>query len=157
MILKVPTSDGLDEDAYGASFVPGPPPVVTEFKDKTLVMKRALGEGGLVLNREDAPVNGELLPAFAIVAKVDPQNPTAIPEVTYVSLNYKDPKALLLLALSDKPYRVASYTIPGSAFASPGAYIVGVMSLQEGKASSNAFLGSTSLAGSCDAGLVQVQ
>lgn len=155
LVLAVPTEDGKDTEAFGARFVPAPAPVVTELKDKTATKHQALGQG-MTLTREDPPVNGELLPAFVVVAKVDPNNPQSLPEITWTSLDYKDPKVLVQLALSDQPYRKGSFTVADSAFASPGTYVVAMLTIAEGKASSNAFIGSTALAGSGDAGLVQV-
>jgi hypothetical protein len=64
---------------------------------------------------------------------------------------------LVMYALSDIPYRVGSFTIPGSYLQTPGYYIVALLSLSQGKVSSNAFLGSAALAASGDAGLVQVK
>lgn len=155
LVLEVPSEDGKDAEAFGARFVPAPAPVVTELKDKTATKHQALGQG-MTLTREEALVNGERLPAFVVVAKVDPNNPQSVPEITWTSLDYKNPKVLVQLALSDQPYRKTSYAVDGSAFASPGTYVVALLTIAEGKASANAFIGSTALAGSGDAGLVQV-
>jgi hypothetical protein len=155
LVLEVPT-DTTDSEAYGASFTPGPAAHMVEFADKTQVKQIPLGQT-IPVTRDDAKVDNQYLPAFLLVGKVDLNNPTAEPSITYTSLDYNDPKTLVELALSDIPYRVGSFAIPSNAFPSQGYYIVALLSISEGKASANAFLGSTSLAGSGDVGLVQVQ
>ncbi|MBS2025549.1 MAG: hypothetical protein JST92_24385 [Deltaproteobacteria bacterium] len=150
-----PATSSTETDAYGASFTPIPPPTVVEFTNKSDIKHQALNQD-MTITRSDPQVDGEYRPAFVVVGQVDPNNPTALPDIKYSSLNYQDPKELLLLALSDQPYRKGSYTIPGSAFAAPGTYIVVLLTIAEGKASANAFVGSTALSGSGDAGLVQV-
>ena len=155
LIIQVP--DGSDFDAYGARFQPGPPPHMVEFADKTQVKQISAGTS-LTITRDDAPgADGRLLPAAVLVSQIDPQNPTGVPSIVWSSIQYNDPKTLALLALSDEPYRVGTFTVDGSAFVASGYYIVTLVSLAEGKASDNAFIGSTALAGSGDSGLVQVQ
>jgi hypothetical protein len=160
LILEVPQGTSGDVDAYGASFKPGPRAVMQEFTDKSVVKPVVVGQG-FTVHRTDPPVDGQLLPAFVLVGKVDPNNPTAEPQITWNSLGGTswppDAKTLVLLALSDQPYRKASFDIAGSAFQSPGYYAVALLSLTEGKASANAFIGSTAIAASGDLGLVQAQ
>ena len=146
----------VDFEAFGAGFKPGPVASMAEFKDKAKPKQIAKGTA-LTVTRDDAKVNDEYLPAFVLVGQVDANNPTAQPTITYSSLKYQDPKELIKLALSDRPYRVGSFVIPGDAFPTAGLFVVAMLSISEGKASANAFIGSTALAGSGDAGLVEAQ
>jgi len=154
MILQVP--DGDSTDAYGASFQPGPPAHMVEFADKSTPLTVDAGTA-LVVHRDDEMVNGEYLPAALVVGQIDPNNPSSTPSIVCSSLDYSDPKTLALFALSDIPYRVPSFTIDSSAFMTSGYYVVVMVSITEGKASDNAFIGSTALAGSGDIGAVIVQ
>ena len=166
MVLEVPQcpdgkatcapADQTDVEAFGASFKPGPA-AQFKFANGTKLIDGYAKGTPMTLTRSDAMVDGQFLPAFVIVAKVDPNDPGQTPTVTYTSLDYKDPKKLLLLALSDQPYRKASFDIPGNAFTNPGYFVVALLSVAEGKASANAFVGSTALAASGDAGLVVTQ
>ncbi len=152
MILQEPGGD-----AFGARFQPGPAPIMHEFVDKTAIKTLTQG-ASLAVTRDDLPgPDGRLLPAAIVVASVDPRQPNAMPKIVWSSIKYTDPKTLALLALSDAPYRVSSFTIDGSAFVAKGYYLVTMVSLAEGKASGNAFIGSTALAGTGDSGIVQVK
>ena len=95
--------------------------------------------------------------AFALVAQVDPNNPTATPTITYQPPELSDATSLLKYVLSDTPYRVCSLTVPVSAFPSAGYYVVTLLTISQGKVSGNAFLGSTALAASGSAGIYHVQ
>ena len=166
MVLEVPQcpdgkatcapADQTDVEAYGASFKPGPA-AQFKFANNTKLIDGYARGTPMTLTRSDAMVDGQFLPAFVLVAQLDPNDPGKIPAVTYTSLDYSDPKKLLLLALSDQPYRKASFDIPGRAFPSAGYFAVALLSVAEGKASANAFVGSTALAASGDAGLVIAQ
>ena len=146
---------GADSEAFGARLTPGAPAGVREF---TGTPWAELGAGKpFVVTRTDSPVpGGELLPAFVLVGKIDPQNPSAAPTVTFKTVP-ADATALLKFVLSDKEYRWASYTIPASAFDGGGYFAVSVLTVSTGKVSDNAFLGSTALAASGTAGIVRVQ
>jgi hypothetical protein len=137
-------------------FKPGPA-AQFKFANNTKLIDGYAKGTPMTITRSDAMVDGQFLPAFVIVASMDPNDPGKVPTVTYTSLDYKDPKKLLLLALSDQPYRKASFDIPGEAFNTAGYFIVALLSVAEGKASANAFVGSTALAASGDAGLVIAQ
>jgi hypothetical protein len=164
LVLEVPqdetarssssTTSG-DWEAFGAGFKPGPAAVVSNFATSRQIHNQQ-GQD-LTLTRSDLQVDGEYLPAIVLVGLLDTGNTSSVPTITYTSLDYQDPKELLLLALSDQKYRVGTFTIPGAkAFAKPGTYLVALLSIAEGKASANAFLGSTALAASGDAGIVVV-
>jgi hypothetical protein len=172
MVLEVPQGDTATSgatstasgewEAYGAGFKPGPAAQMTNFVDqkdstKRVALQSAIGTP-MTITRSDAKVNGEYLPAFVLVGQIaDPSTASGrstVPTITYTSLDYKDPKKLALLALSDQPYRKGTFDVPGSAFPSAGYYVVALLSVTEGKASANAFIGSTALAASGDAGLV---
>ena len=150
MILQVP--DSTDFDAYGARFQPGPPAHMVEFAVKTDPVLRTAGDSTDLIVHRDDPVgsDGRPLPAAILVGTIDPANPTAQPTIVYKSLDYTDPKTLALLALSDEPYRVTSFDIPASTFATSGYYVVTMISITEGTASANAFIASIALAGSGD-------
>jgi hypothetical protein len=170
MVLEVPqcpdgkatcaAADQLDVEAYGASFKPGPAAHMVQFADKSKPVTLAPGSDYTV-DRDDVLPDGTYLPAFVLVGQIDPNNPAAVPNITWNSISQgtwpPDPKKLLLLALSDQPYRVKTIKIDKSAFTSSGYYMVAMLSIAEGKASANAFIGSTALAASGDTGLVITQ
>ena len=110
----------------------------------------------LTLTR-DLAAGAEVLPAFVVVGQVDPNNPSAEPRITYKTIpdNAAD---LLKYVLSDQPYRVTSFKIPGAkAFDKPGYFLVTLLIVKQGKVSGNAFPGSTAIAGTGSAGIVRVQ
>ena len=149
-----------DFEAFGAGFKPGPRASIVEFKQQKQTLNPMVISKGtsITINRDDArDANGEYQPAFILVGQVDVNNPASQPTITYTSLNYQDPKELLKLALSDRPYRIGQFVIPGSAFPTTGYFVVAMLAVTEGKASANAFIGSTALSGSGDAGLVHAQ
>jgi hypothetical protein len=172
---------GADGDAFGARLTPGPVADMQEFADASatctvtppignpIVTKRciqtSLGRAAMTIHRTDAPVNGQRLPAFLVVVKIDPNNPTknldaclsVAPQENCFKTIPADATALLKYVLSDVPYRWSSYNIPETAFLSAGYYIVALLTVNSGKVSSNAFLGSTALAAAGAAGIVIVQ
>jgi hypothetical protein len=162
LIMQVP--DGNSTDAYGARFQPGPPAHMAEFTDPSTGEAQVVpvtAGSSLTVHRDDAMVDGEYTPAAVLVFQIDPTDPMP-PDFTnsssvWSSFDYTDPKTLALFALSDQGYRVSSFTIPSSVFASSGYYVVTMISITEGTASANAFIGSTALAGSGESGLVIVQ
>jgi hypothetical protein len=170
--LVLMTADG---QAYGARLAPGPHEDIAEFQSSTcpvtitqngvtvttqaarckdgslgqaLTVTRAAAAGGTLPST--------LLPAFVLVGSVDPNKPTAEPSVTYKTVP-ADAAALLKYVLSDLPYRVPSFVVPATAFPSAGWYVVTVLVVNQGKVSSNAFLGSTALALAGSAGVYHVQ
>lgn len=159
------TTPGPDGDAYGARFVPAPPTDIREFQNTSCqtaatVVPRCLAARvatPLTLTRTDGPTdNGAFLPAFVLVGKIDPNNPSAQPQVTYETVP-RDAAGLLRYVLSDAPYRLQSFVVPGSAFAQPGDYIVSLLAVRQGAVSGNLFPGSTALAASGAAGIVRAQ
>ena len=169
MILQ---TAGADSEAFGARFVPAPPTDLVEFKDsKCTVTVPGAGTTTsprckdwalsppreLVITRTDtAPAGQELLPAFVLVGKIDPQNPAANPQITYQTVPDSADK-LLKYVLSDHDYRVSKFTIPVTAYPQPGFYLVALLVAKQGKVSGNAFLGSTALAATGAAGILRVQ
>jgi len=165
LVLQTPGPDG---DAYGARFTPGPSEDIVEFKSSTCTVTvgpvnttaprcrdGAVGQD-LTLTR-DLAAGAEVLPAFVVVGQVDPNNPSAEPRITYKTIpdNAAD---LLKYVLSDQPYRVTSFKIPGAkAFDKPGYFLVTLLIVKQGKVSGNAFPGSTAIAGTGSAGIVRVQ
>ena len=163
---------GAGGEAFGARLTPGPHEDIKEFETATCTV--SLGAGistqaprcmdlsltqGLTITRDvtGGCVKGTSAPAFALVASVDPNNPSAEPTITYKPPELSDATGLLKYVLSDLPYRVCSLTIPSSAFSSAGYYVVTLLTVKQGKVSGNAFLGSTALAASGAAGVVHVQ
>ena len=159
-------------EAYGARFVPAPPTDIVEFKDSKCTVTVA-GAGtyssprckdwalsppkALVITRTDVAAAGQdLLPAFVLVGKIDPQNPSAAPQITYKTVPDSADK-LLKYVLSDRDYRVSQFTVPATAFPQPGLYLVSLLVAKQGKVSGNAFLGSTALAATGAAGILRVQ
>jgi hypothetical protein len=110
----------------------------------------------MTITRTVAPLNGTRLPAFVLVARIDPNNPGAEPQITFKTIP-SDASSLLKYVLSDIPYRWASFDIAESAFPQSGYYVVSLLTANTGKVSGNAFLGSTALAASGTAGIVIVQ
>jgi hypothetical protein len=110
----------------------------------------------MTITRTVAPVNGTRLPAFVLVARIDPNNPSAEPQFTFKTIP-SDAASLLKYVLSDIPYRWASFDIPESAFQPAGYFVVTILTANTGKVSNNAFLGSTALAAAGTAGIVIVQ
>ena len=166
--LVLQTKDG---DAYGARFIPGPPIDIAEFKDSTCSVTLPPPLSGsysaprcmdgslstpLTITRTDAQVAGQYLPAFVLVGKIDPANPSTAPTVTYKTVP-DSADQLLKFVLSDVPYRVKTFAIPATAFTSAGYYVVSLLVIKQGKVSGNAFLGSTALAGTGAAGIVRIQ
>lgn len=167
-------SSWTNGEAFGARLVPGPPADMQEFQAASatctvtnpipgqppFVTKRciqaSLGNAKMTITRTDGPVNGARLPAFVLVGRVNPQNPTAEPQVTLKTIP-ADAPSLLKYVLSDLPYRWPSYDIPESAFPQAGYYLVTLLTANTGKVSNNAFLGSTALAAAGAAGIVIVQ
>lgn len=161
---------GADGEAFGARFVPGPPADIKQFQTSTCQVAVPLGgsssvprcvdgkvAGAMTIDRTDAPSAGQSPePAFVLVGRIDPQNPSAAPQITYKTLPDTAEK-LLKYVLSDSDYRLQSFAIPGSAFPSAGFYVVSLLAVKKGKVSGNAFLGSTALSGSGSAGLVHAQ
>ena len=163
---------GADGEAYGARFLPAPPTDIFEFKDSTCTVT-VPGAGtstsprckdwalsppaALLIHRTDtAPSGQELLPAFVLVGKIDPQNPSAAPQVTYQTVP-DTADALLKYVLSDHAYRVSQFTIPATAFPQQGLYLVSLLVVKQGTVSGNAFLGSIALAATGAAGILRVQ
>jgi len=146
---------GDGNDAFGAKLLPPPPTQIKEFHPNQILTWTA--PQAFKVTRADGPgTDGRLLPCFATVAKVDPQNPNAAPTITYSSVP-QDGTSLLKFALSDLPYRVASLDIPITAFTGKGFYVVSLMVARYGLVSDNTFLGSTAITATGDAGLVQIQ
>lgn len=163
---------GADGEAFGARFVPGPAADIKQFQGAqcqvalpapaagNYAAPRCIDNHGvsapLTIDRTDTAAPGQdLSPAFVLVGKIDPQNPAAEPQVTYKTVPDTADK-LLRYVLSDRSYRVPTFTIDGSAFPAPGYYLVSLLTAKSGKVSGNAFLGSTALAASGAAGIVHV-
>ena len=165
---------GADSEAYGARFIPAKATGIKQFvgskctialgggvsydapfcKDAT---SAALATTPLTIDRTDAAAAGQdPLPAFVLVGKIDPQNPSAEPQITYKTIPDTAEK-LLKYVLSDRDYRLNSFLIPSTAFPQTGYYVVSLLVVKQGKVSGNAFLGSTALAGSGAAGILHVQ
>jgi hypothetical protein len=162
-------------DAYGAQFVPGPADDMQQFQSTTCttfngksipavsrcIQTHAHG-ADLTIDRCSPGTGGcsaeaSPEPGFLVVVKVDPNHPTANPDIVYTTVP-QDAASLLKYELSDQPYRFTTQTIPGSqAFQTAGLYAVVLVSAKPGKVSGNAFLGSTAIVGTGAAGLVQVQ
>lgn len=163
---------GADSEAYGARLTPGPSEDIKEFESPAHCNVAIGGVGttqaprcidlpitqSLTVTRDvtGGCVTGQSLPSFVLVGKVDPNNPSAEPEITYKTVP-ADATSLLQYVLSDVPYRVCSFTIPSTAFPQAGYYVVTLLAVRQGKVSGNAFLGSTALAASGTAGVVHVQ
>lgn len=148
LVLETPGQD----EAFGARLTPGEAVGIREFASGG-VLDQAVG-APLVVTRTDAPAAGDArLPAFILVAKVDPQNPKQEPVITFKTVPDSALK-LLKFVLSDQDYRWASYTIDAAAFPSAGYYAVTVLAVKTGKVSENAFIGSTALAGAGSAAIV---
>ena len=164
--------NGAGGEAYGARVTPGPHEDIKEFETGHCTI--SLGPGvstdaprckdlsltqPLTISRDvlGGCVQGQSPPAFALVAKVDPNNPSAEPQITYKPPELSDATGLLKYVLSDLPYRICSMTIPSTAFPSAGYYVVTLLTVKTGKVSGNAFLGSTALAATGAAGIVHVQ
>jgi hypothetical protein len=164
-----------DGEAFGARLTPGPAGDIAEFAAATAQCKvnnpipgqpqivtnrciqKTAGFAKITITRTDAPVNGALLPAFVLVAHIDPNNPGAEPQITFKTIP-SDAPSLLKYVLSDIPYRWASFDIPETAaFPQTGYYVVSLLTANTGKVSNNAFLGSTALAAAGTAGIVIVQ
>jgi len=160
-----------DGEAYGARLTPGPADDIAEFASATCTVTippqppiktnrcipTTLGNAHMTITRTDAPVNGALLPAFVLVARIDPNNPGAEPQITFKTIP-SDAPSLLKYVLSDIPYRWASFDIAENlAFPQTGYYVVSLLTANTGKVSNNAFLGSTALAAAGTAGIVIVQ
>ena len=165
--LVLQTGDG---DAYGARFIPGPATDIAEFQSSTCQVALPPPATGtysaprcmdgslstpLTITRTDAQVGGQYLPAFVLVGKIDPANPSAQPQITYSDIDSAD--KLLKFVLSDLPFRKQTFTVPATAFTSTGYYVVTLLVIKQGKVSGNAFLGSTALAGTGAAGIVRIQ
>lgn len=143
-------------EAFGAKLVPAPSAHITEFAGAKL-KPHAIASDFTVTRDDPVGKDGRFLPAFVTVARIDPQNPTAAPQVTYTTVP-SDGTSLLKFALSDEPHRKGSYVVPSSkAFTSPGFYVVALLVLKYGLVSENAFLGSTAVSGSGDAGILDVK
>jgi len=173
LILQMPGTDG---EAFGARLTPGPHEDIKEFESSTCTITMQTPVGPLSTQaprcKDNAPnqqltltrdigagaacQQGQVSPAFVLAAQIDPNNPTAEPNITYKPPQLSDATSLLKYVLSDVPYRVCSVIVPASAFPSAGYYIVTLLTVNQGKVSGNAFLGSTALAASGTAGLVHV-
>ena len=165
LILQLPGTDG---EAFGARLTPGPPEDIVEFETSTCagllgptprcadVTTAQIATAARRTFTRDLAAGAEVLPAFVLVGQVNPNNPAAEPNITYKTIpdNAED---LLKYVLSDQPYRQKSFTVPTSAFPGPGYYIVTVLTVKQGKVSSNAFLGSTALSATGTAGVYHVQ
>lgn len=166
LILQAP-----EGDAYGARLVPGAHEDIQEFETSTCTVSLGTGVSTQAPRCKDLALSqsftitrdvaggctvGKSAPAFALVASVDPNNPTAEPQITYKPPQLSNATDLLKYVLSDIPFRVCSITIPASAFPSTGYYVVTLLTVNQGKVSGNAFLGSTALAASGAAGVVHV-
>jgi len=151
------TPPGESGEAFGARFSPGPAAGLKEFPPSAPYQEQPVLAQDFTVTRTDGPgSDGRLSPAFYLVAKVDPNNPAATPVLTATNVP-QDATSLLQYVLSDQPYRAASFLIPGpKAFAQPGYYVVSLLAIQQGKVSSNAFLGSIALTGTGGAGLLKV-
>jgi hypothetical protein len=168
--------NGTNGEAFGARLTPGPSEDIKEFEDPASC-NVTLTQGGIA-GTVKAPrcvdlslgqqftitrdvqggcVTGKSAPAFALAAQVDPNNPTAEPNITYKPKELSNATDLLKYVLSDVPFRVCSITLPSTAFPSAGYYVVTLLTVNQGKVSGNAFLGSTALAASGAAGVVHVQ
>ena len=161
---------GTDGEAYGARFVPGPTLDIQEFQSSTCNIalpapltgnyqaprcKDGAVSTPMTITRTDAAAGGEFSPAFVIVGRIDPKNPSAEPQITYQSLEFSA-DSLLKFVLSDRPYRIQKFDIPAKAFPQSGYFLVTLLSIKQGKVSGNAFLGSTALAATGAAGIVHV-
>ncbi len=150
MILQTP---GASSEAYGARLTPGPQATIQEFPASAPFVEHAIKDA-FTVTRTDKAADGSRLPAFIVVAKIDPRNPNSEPQITFKTVPEK-PEDLLKFVLSDADYRWASYPIPVKAFPDADSfYVVSVLAVRIGKVSDNAFLGSTALAASGAAGLV---
>ena len=151
MILKTPDTE---PEAFGARLTPGAQPTIQEFPAGAPLAEHAVAQSFLV-TRTDKPADGSArLPAFIVVARIDPQNPNSEPQITFKTVPAQ-PVDMLKFVLSDADYRWASYTIPATAFPVANAYyVVSVLSVRTGTVSENAFLGSTALAATGAAGVV---
>jgi hypothetical protein len=162
-------------DAYGAQFVPGPADDMQQFQNTTSgsfngssiqPVSRCIAtharNANLTIDRCSPGAGGctaesSPSPGFIVVLKVDPNHPTADPNIAYTTVP-QDATSLLKYELSDQPYRVSSIVIDGTqAFKTAGLYAVVLVNAKPGKVSGNAFLGSTAIVGTGAAGLVQVQ
>jgi hypothetical protein len=153
MILRVP-----DGDSFGARFKPGPPAHMVEFANKSNPLVRSAADTSpLIITRDDAKVDGQYLPAALLIGRIDPNSLSSVPEIVFKTFDYSDPKTLALFVLSDQPYRVDHFTVDPSVFSASGYYVVTMISISEGPASANAFIGSVALSGSGDSGLVIVK
>jgi hypothetical protein len=148
---------GEGNQAYGAKLLAPEKVEIKEFHPEQ-VKTFAAPPASFTVTRSDGPgKDGKLLPCFVIVARVDPQDPTAAPTETWSNVP-KDGTALLKFALSDESYRVASVSIPtAQAFPGKGSYAVALLVVRYGLVSTNTFLGSTALVAAGDAGLLVVQ
>jgi hypothetical protein len=168
LVLQTAGSDG---EAFGARFIPPAPADIQQFVSSTCSITLPAGAGTyqakrckdgqvstpLTIDRTDTPAAGQTPPpAFVLVGKIDPQNPTAEPQITYQTVPDSADK-LLKYVLSDVDYRKMSFLIPATAFPSQGYYIVSLLVVKQGKVSGNAFLGSTALSGSGAAGILRAQ
>jgi hypothetical protein len=121
------------------------------------------------ITRTEPLVNGSRLPAFLVVANMgDPSKGnlntanlqaclSPSPQEGCFKTIPSDAPALLKYVLSDIPYRWTTYNVDEQWFKTPGYYVVALLSVNAGKVSGNAFLGSTALAASGTAGVVIVQ
>lgn len=152
--LVVLTPDG---DAFGASVTPGPPAPIVEFQGSRIIDRGAGSTGqDFTITRGDAPGSDGYRPAFVLVGQIDPANPAAAPTQTYSTVP-ENAAAILKYALSDRPYRVPTFALPGAtAFPRAGYYVVALLAAQTGRVSSNAFIGSIAIAGTGDAGIVYI-
>jgi hypothetical protein len=165
MVLQTAGADG---EVFGARFVPAEPTDIVEFRNSTCTVTVGVGSTTakrcmdgvvsqpLTITRTDvAPAGGDLPPAFPLVGRIDPNNPSAAPQITYNP--FDSAGKLLKYYLSDVPYRTQTFLIPATAFAQQGYYVVTLLIVKQGKVSANTFLGSTALACSGAAGILHVQ
>ncbi len=148
------TTPGAQSEAFGARLTPGPQASIQEFRANAPYVEQTAGHSFTVTRTDKPEAGSDLLPAFIVVGKIDPQNSKAEPGITFKTVP-SDPLALLKFVLSDASYRWASFTIPAEAFPDAQSfYVVSVLTVRTGKVSENAFLGSTALAATGVAGLV---
>jgi hypothetical protein len=104
------------------------------------------------LTRSAQEVNGQLDVAFTAVFGLTNGAPSANPTWTNAP---EQPSDFLQLIVNDAQWRAATVTIPGSAFPSPGFYLVTLTAVREGSATSDdLFSGSAVLLGSSVAGVL---
>lgn len=149
----------LDGKSYVASGSAPEPETVPAFQvsisDGGLPFFAAVSAGSPYTLQRTAPAGVKLNVAFVAVNSLTGNTASATP--TWSNFP-QTPEALLEFAVDDSSFRAAQIPIPGSAFPSPGAYLVTLTAVNEGGPQSNdLFLGSVVLIGAGSAGILQAQ